>query len=387
MPITDSAAILSVLFLVIAVTDWLCKKTFLRHAGTALMVILFTALVANLGIIPASTPSTPVYDGIFGYVAPLSIFWMLLNINLSSLKLAGKPMLMMFAIGSFATMAGAFVAMLILDGPVKIGDLYYAIGGMYTGTYTGGSINFNAVAINYKVSKEGGLFAAATVADNLISTIWVVATLVIPKFIHYKFPKYGRRAKKATDEEIKRHKPEESEPIRPLDLAIIFFLGLGAMELSKWLAATIPVIPNIIWLTTLALLLAQIPFINQLKGHKTMGILSIYLFLAVVGAYCDIPALIKDGQLALTLLAFVTILIIVHGIIVYGLGALLKQDIDIISIASQANVGGTATAMALAKSLNRNELVLPGILVGALGNASGTYLGIFMSEIFKSIGG
>ncbi len=386
MPITEPVAILAILFLLIVVTEWLCKKTFLRHAGTALMVILFTALVANLGIIPASTPATPVYDGIFSYVAPLSIFWMLLNINLSSLKLAGKPMLIMFAIGSFATMAGAFVAMQLLNGSEKIGAFYYAIGGMYTGTYTGGSINFNAVAINYQVSKQGGLFAAATVADNLISTFWVIATLVIPKFIHYKFPKYNHRTTEASMDEIKRHKPEESEPIRPYDLAFILFLGLGAMELSKWLTIALPMIPNIIWLTSLALLLAQIPFINKLKGHKTMGLLSIYLFLAVIGAFCDIPALIKDGQLALTLLAFVTILVFIHGLIIYGLGAFFKQDIDIVSIASQANIGGTATAMALAKSLNRNELVLPGILVGALGNATGTYLGIFMSELFKWMG-
>ena len=39
------------------------------------------------------------------------------------------------------------------------------------------------------------------------------------------------------------------------------------------------------------------------------------------------------------------------------------------------------TAIALAESFNRKELILPAILVGTLGNALGTYLGFFMIYI------
>ena len=49
-----------------------------------------------------------------------------------------------------------------------------------------------------------------------------------------------------------------------------------------------------------------------------------------------------------------------------------------IAIVSQANVGGGASAIALAETFERNELVLPSILVGTLGNALGTYLGFFV---------
>ena len=93
---TNSLSILAVLFLNIVVAEWLNTKAFFKHIGTGLMVIILTAIVANIGIIPASTPATPVYDGIFAYVAPLSIFLMLLNVNLSSLKKAGKQCLSCF---------------------------------------------------------------------------------------------------------------------------------------------------------------------------------------------------------------------------------------------------------------------------------------------------
>jgi uncharacterized membrane protein len=52
-----------------------------------------------------------------------------------------------------------------------------------------------------------------------------------------------------------------------------------------------------------------------------------------------------------------------------------------IAIASQANVGGGTTAMALAESMGRKELIVPAILVGSLGGAIGTYLGFSVAGI------
>ena len=382
----DSLSILTVLCLNIVLAEWLNTKPFFKHIGTGLMVIILTAIIANLGVIPASTPETPLYDGIFTYIAPLSIFLMLLNINLNSLKKAGKPMLIMFLIGSVATVIGTLLAMWAIGGKTQIGELFYALGGMYTGTYIGGSINFNAVALHYNVSKQGTLFSAATVADNIITAIWVIATLALPQLLNRLFPR--KKLMDISDE----NKAETSnytsdvESVRPFDLAFLLMISFAGIRISAWLSAQIPQIPSILWLTTIALMLAQFKIINQLKGHKLLGLLGIYLFLAVIGAYCDVPALLKDGKLAVILMVFVSILVGVHGLITYGMGALLKQDWDIVSIASQANVGGSASAMALSRSLNREDLTLPGILVGALGNATGTYWGILIAEFMKNSG-
>jgi len=381
----DTLSILAILCLNIVISEWLCQKPFFRHVGTGLMVIILTAIVANLGVIPASTPATPLYDGIFAYIAPLSIFLMLLNVNLSSLKKAGKPMLMMFLIGSFGTMIGALVAMWLVSGKSQIGEMFYAIGGMYTGTYIGGSMNFNAVALHYGVSQQGSLFSAATVADNIITALWVIATLALPQILNKKFPR--KNVMEISEEtQAETHHYSDIESVRPFDLAFLLAISLVGIRLSTWLSSQIPQIPTILWLTTIALVLAQIPAVNRLKGHKLLGLLGVYLFLAVIGAYCDVPALIKDGALAIVLLVFVTILVAVHGLIIYGLGALFKQDWDIISIASQANVGGSTSAMALSRSLNRTDLTLPGILVGALGNATGTYWGVLIAEILRNSG-
>lgn len=386
MMFTNSLTILTILCLNIVVSEWLNTKPFFKHIGTGLMVIILTAIVANLGIIPASTPATPLYDGIFTYIAPLSIFLMLLNINLNSLKKAGKPMLIMFLIGSVATVIGTLVAMWATSGKTKIGELYYALAGMYTGTYIGGSINFNAVALHYNVSKQGTLFSAATVADNIITAIWVIATLALPQLLNKLYPRKKLMDISDENKAETNNYTSDAETVRPFDLAFLLSIGFAGIRISAWLSSQIPQIPSILWLTTIALILAQFPIVNKLKGHKLLGLLGVYLFLAVIGAYCDVPALLKDGQLAIILMVFVSILVGVHGLIIYGMGALLKQDWDIVSIASQANVGGSASAMALSRSLNRNDLTLPGILVGALGNATGTYWGILVAEFIRNSG-
>jgi len=66
---------------------------------------------------------------------------------------------------------------------------------------------------------------------------------------------------------------------------------------------------------------------------------------------------------------------------VFVVGLLFRQDWDVVAVASQANIGGSTSALALAKSLGRTDLLLPAILVGSLGNGVGTYLGFAVAGV------
>ena len=72
---------------------------------------------------------------------------------------------------------------------------------------------------------------------------------------------------------------------------------------------------------------------------------------------------------------FVTVLVVVHAVVVFGAARVLRIDPDVAAVASQANIGGGTSALALARSLGRGDLELPAILVGAVGTALGTYVG------------
>jgi uncharacterized membrane protein len=256
----------------------------------------------------------------------------------------------------------------------EIGPLANAIAGMFTGTYIGGSINFNAVALHYKVNESTTLYAASTVVDNMIGIPWIVVTLILPKYLQKLFPR--RKLSSAIKQE---GIGKAVEGVSIYSLSALFGMGLLGIFISKQIHAVFPLIPEIIILTSIALVLAQIPKIKRLPGAHTIGYFLILVFLATIGTLSDLRLLAQSGELALTLFLFVGLAVLIHGLVIFGLGAALKMDWDVISVASQANVGGTTTAIAAAESLERPDLLIPGVLVGSLGNAVGTYAGFLVA--------
>ncbi len=380
--------IFAVLCLVVVLSEVLVRKTWLKHFGTALLVILITAVLANIGLIPTSSTAenpVPVYDFTFSTLAPLSICWLLLQVNLKDILKAGLPIIALFIIGSIATAVGVIIGMKIINGSETIGPLYAAIGGMFTGTYTGGGINFNAVALHYDVMKEGVLFGGTIAVDNIVTALWMVLCIVIPKALRKFWPKRKNTSSKGSGE-VDLGILEDTESMHPIDLGYTLLIGAGSLALSNFSSDFLSNhysvnIPSIIILTILALILAQFPFFNKMKGPRLLGLFSVYLFLCVVGAYCDFAALGNIGRLGLTLMLFALVIILVHGLIIFGIARLFRLDLDMAAVASQANIGGGTSALALARSLGRKDLVLPAVLIGSLGNALGTFLGFWVAGI------
>ena len=164
--ISNPLYVLAILCFMVILSVYASKTKFGKKFGAALLVILFTAVLANLNIIPSSSNSIPLYSGIFKYVAPISIFYLLLNVNLTAIKQAGLPMIGLFLLGSLATTIGILISWFILSPAPILGESGKVIAGMLTGTYTGGSVNFNAVGLEYNFQNQGVLYAG-TIAQRL----------------------------------------------------------------------------------------------------------------------------------------------------------------------------------------------------------------------------
>ncbi|MEM7308225.1 MAG: DUF819 family protein [Planctomycetota bacterium] len=377
--------ILAVLSGCIALSELLVRRTPLRHLGTALLVIVVAAVVANAGLIPTYSPDVPIYDGIFGHVARVAIFWLLLLVDLRDVLRAGWAMLVLFFAGAIGTTLGVAISMRVVGGEEAFGELHHALGGMFVGTYTGGSINFQALALHYDVVKEAALYAGANAVDAGMTTVWMAASIGIPRLVRPFWPR-GRfgLAEEGEAEAAPAAGDEDREAVAPADVGLLLLLGAGGVWLAgvgaDWLAERGAAVPSILLLTTLALVIAQTPFARGLRGARMLGMFGVYLFLAVIGVLCDVEALRSIGDLGGKLFAFVTLTILIHGAVTFGAAFLLRLPPDLAAVASQTNIGGGTSALALARSLGRPDLVLPSILVGSLGTAIGTYLGFFTSR-------
>ncbi|GAB5401516.1 MAG: DUF819 family protein [Aureisphaera sp.] len=370
--IENPVYVLFVLCAMVVLAFYAAKTRVGKRFGIALLVIVFTAVIANLKLIPSASNAIPLYDGIFTYLAPISIFYLLLDVNLRTIRKAGTPMIVLFLLGSLATTLGVLVAWYMTTPQDVIGNDAKIIAGMLTGTYTGGSVNFNAIALEYDFQERGVLYAGTIAVDNVVTTLWIVITLIIPVFLRsfWKDKKIEIPADTKSYGEVKE--------MNLYSLTWLVFLGISAYFISELVATVLPQIPSILTLTTLGILLAQTKFVSNLKSSNALGLYLVYLFLAVIGAYCEVSSVIELKDIGVTLLIFASLTVITHGIILVILGSLFYRDWEMISIASQANVGGGTTAIALAETFQRKELILPAILVGTLGNALGTYLGFMV---------
>jgi len=386
----DPLLVLALLSLDVVIAEWLGRRTLLRHFGPALLVILLAALQVNLGLLPTSSAADPVLGGIFDYLAPLAIFWLLLGVNLKDVLGAGLPLIALFLLGALGTALGVVTSWTLFDGRELLGEESHKLAGMFVGTYTGGSVNFNALAHEYGVARDGLLFAGATVVDNIMTTLWMAGTVFLPRALGRVWPRARgvRSAPSSKGPAGDTLAASDEERTSPADLALVLALGVAAVwgseQGARWLLELTGLqVPTIIVLTTLALVLAQLGPIQRLRGARLLGMLAVMFFLAAIGSLCDLDSLRGIGSLGTKLALMVALAVGIHGLVIFGGAALLRLDPEAAAVASQANIGGGTTALALARGLGRMDLVLPAILIGSIGTAVGTYLGVLVTGLLR----
>jgi uncharacterized membrane protein len=79
------------------------------------------------------------------------------------------------------------------------------------------------------------------------------------------------------------------------------------------------------------------------------------------------------------------LILVIHALVVYGAGWLLRMDLPSLTIASQAAIGGPDSALAIAMAMKWSDLVTPGIIVGIFGYAVGNYLGFLCAYLLQAI--
>lgn len=364
-----------------------------QKIGASLLVIGFGALVSNLGLVATDSP---VYDAIFGPVTSLAIVWLLLAVDLRDLRVAGPRMLAGFAVAVGSTVTASCIAAILFSD--VLGERVWRLAGVMTGTYSGGSLNF--VSVGRALELPESLFTAAAAADNVMTAVWMGATLMLPVWLRRWYPPPTgagappprERTARATppeaadDESTRSAGPDEEPaahpsplapaPLRVTDLAILLALGLVLQVVAEKAAEVLPGV-SVIWLTTLALAVGQLPPVRRLRGSMHLGTLALNLFFVVIGIGSRVAEILAVG---VEIFYFTATVVLLHGLFTYGVGRLARLDLETLSVASQAAVGGPSTAMALAVGRNRPQLALPGIMVGLLGYAVGTYAGLAVAR-------
>ena len=105
-----------------------------------------------------------------------------------------------------------------------------------------------------------------------------------------------------------------------------------------------------------------------------------YIFFVAIGAGANLGEVLGA---ALPIIAFIVVMVLVHLCLLVLIGKFMKLDIAEVLIASNACILGPAPAAALAASKGWQPLVAPGILVGMLGYAIATFIGVALTTLLS----
>jgi uncharacterized membrane protein len=359
------------------------RVKWLSRVGASLLALILGAILSNTGLVPATST---VYSVIEGPLTSLAIAWLLLAVNLSDLKVAGPRMVGAFILAATGTALGAMAGGLAFAG--AFGQDTWRLGGVFTGTYSGGSVNF--VSVGRGVELPDFLFAGATAADALTTGIWLAVTLMLPVWLgrFYKAVVPGEAVEGGgggTGKQNGQHAHPffERVPLSTLDLANLLAVGICLVLAAELLGMLMPGIPPVLWLTTLALFVGHTRFFLRSRGALQLGNLALHFFFVIIGIHSRISEILSIGM---EIFYYTLVIVAVHGVVVFGIGRLLRMDIGSLAVASQAAVGGPSSALAVAVSREWRGLILPGIIVGLLGYAVGNYLGFGVAFLLRAAG-
>jgi uncharacterized membrane protein len=404
--VTDPMGVLVVLAGVVMLSVKLEERVkAFRALGAAFIGILLGMLLSNAGILPGESST---YRFLMGPGVSVGIVLILLSVDVRTVLFAGPKMLAAFGIGALGTAVGAMVGAFAVSS--SVGPETWKLAGQFAGTYTGGGVNFAALGEAFHTRSD--LFTAGVAADVIITAVWMAACLTAP-VVFSGWRRTARRASPDADgsgvmervtsgdggdggpavahpSPISRSDPHSLErtlyasrrPVSLADLSGLAAVGIGAVWGSHLLGRLVPALPDVLWLTTLALLLAQIPAVRGLAGSAVAGNYLVLLFLASNGARSVVANILHVGP---GVVYFAAAVVAIHGVIIFAGGWLARIDAGTLAVASQACVGGPASAMALASARGYTEKVLPAVAVGLLGYALGNYWGWAIGQVVRGM--
>ena len=245
----------------------------------------------------------------------------------------------------------------------------------------------NFVSVGQGVALPDFLFAGAAAADALTTGIWLAVTLMIPVWLARFYPTPIPGEPGTTGDEDgdggDAHPFFDKVSLSTLDLAVLLAVGFVLVLAADWAGRLTPGVPSVLWLTTFALGIGHLKLFQKQAGALQLGNLALHFFFVIIGIHSRVGEILAVGM---EVFYFTLIVVGVHGLVVFGLGRLLRFDVGSLAVASQAAVGGPSSALAVAVSREWKGLVLPGIIVGLLGYALGNYLGFGVALLLKGFG-
>ena len=320
------------------------------------------------------------------------IFVMLLRCDFRKLAKLGPRMIAIFLGCSITLAIGTIVAYPLFMNSMGGGESTWAAVAALYASWVGGSGNMAAMEVVFEDFMDYGSYGAALALDTVCYSVWIALLLLAVKFA----PKWNKACKADTSklDAVADAANAEVAGVKKQATAAdwIFLFGIsllvsaacqwGGKAINTWLcsigldmfgAATV----TTILITILGLICALTPM-GKMAGVEEMSSVYLYLVVSMLASRASLVDLIAAPMWVVYGFA----ILLVHVVLMFVLSKVFKWDLCMVSTASLANIGGSASAPIVATAYNPNFAGI-GVLMGVLGAAVGNFFGIGMGAILK----
>ncbi len=350
-------------------------------------IYVLNMIFCTMGMFNSEACSTA-YSNLKNNLLYAMIFVMLLRCDFRKLaKLSGR-MIAIF-LGCSATLAiGTIIGYPIFKNALGGGETTWAAVAALYASWVGGSANMAAMQDALPV--DAGAYGCALALDTVCYSVWIALLLLAVR--------YADKWNKATNADTSKLQAvadaanaevaKEKKTAKAADWIFLIGLSLLVSALSQSIGAImkdgltaigLPMFDKgtctTVFVTVLGLVCAMSP-LGKLPAIEELS--SIYLY-AVVSLLASQAAL-TDLISAPMWIVYGFVILLIHVVLMFILSKLFRWDLCMVSTASLANLGGSASAPIVATAYDASYAGI-GVLMGVLGAAIGNFCGLGMGAI------
>ena len=316
------------------------------------------------------------------------IFVMLLRCDFRKLAKLGGRMVAIFLACSLTLFIGFVVGYPIFKGSLGT-DVWGAVAALYA-SWVGGSANMAAMQAALPV--DAGAYSCALALDTVCYSVWIALLLLMVRYSS----KWDNATKADTSklQEIAdiaaKEVEKEKKTASAADWVFLICLSLMVSALSQMVGGYLQDAfasvglemfdkgtMTTVFVTVLGLVCALTP-LGKLPAVEELS--TVYLY-AVVSLLAS-TASVVDLLTAPMWIVYGLFILIIHVVLMFVLSKMFHWDLCMVSTASLANIGGSASAPIVASAYNPSYAGI-GVLMGVLGAAIGNFCGLGIGQILK----
>ncbi len=360
------------------------RYTWMQKIGTVVAAYAIGILFALTGLVhfeagtAAAMTFSKLQSTIMSVAVPIAIPLMLFNCDFK-LWTKALPKTIWSLVGGILAVLLAVVSGYFIFHTPDIPD-FNKVAAMMTGIYTGGTMNFNALGASLGVDKT--LMAIVLAFEMVFTTPYIFFIIgggykVFRKILPYKdVTKKGRTDEEVATKDVENYagmfkKSNVGGMFIGLGLSILF-LAIGA-GLALLLTGTLNELIVILTITTLAIIASFFKKVRELPKTFELGMFFILIFSVIVASLFDIHS-VNGGSLMIGL--FVLWVMVIAAGLHLLFCRIAHVSGDLFCVSQIALLCSPPFVPPVVGALQNKKVLISGIVIGLVGYAVGTYLGV-----------